>query len=173
MRIDAETGKSKLAHIGAADGDHARLLQRRHHICVAGSRRIVRQHRRSGSGCHAREIEKILPCHRNAIEYTTGAAFANTFRCRFRLRHGALRRQADKNRLVIVLIDRIERLLHQTTWIEMAALDENRKLRDVLAPVSHDIFPETGMLRTTCRLSAPWQGQLSPPCSRESTLKNT
>jgi len=32
------------------------------------------------------------------------------------------------------------------------------------------MFPETGMLRTTCRLSAAWQGQSRYPCNHKARL---
>ncbi|CUX57796.1 hypothetical protein AGR7C_Lc50020 [Agrobacterium deltaense Zutra 3/1] len=159
MRIDAETGKRELAHIGAADADHARLFQRRHHIRVARCRLIVGKHRRPRRGRHAFKVKEVFPGHRNTIEHTTGAAIANAFCRGFRLRHRPRCRQLDKNSVIVLSPDRIQCLFYQGTRIEMAALEENGKLRNVFAFMSHDIFPENGMLRARCRLSASWQGQ--------------
>lgn len=141
MRVDAKAGKRELTHIGTADRDHSGLFQRRHHIGVTGSRRIVRQHRRSGRGRHAFKVEKILPGNWNTVEHAKGTTLANAFGGTLGFRHRPRCRQADKNRLVVVFPNRIERLFRQSTRIEMPALDENGKLSDVFAPVSHDDIP--------------------------------
>ncbi len=141
MRIDAETGKCKLAHIRSADADHAGLFQRGHHIGVPRRRLIIRKHGRSGRGHRSLQIKKILPGHGNALEKPAGTAFANACRCGLRFGGGPLRRQPYENGLIGLLTDRIDCLFHQGARIKVATLDESGKLRDVLAPVSHDEIP--------------------------------
>ena len=68
MGIDTEPRKRKLAHVDAADGNHARGFQMRNHIGIVEGRRSMGKNLGARRRRQTGDVEQVLPGNRNAIE---------------------------------------------------------------------------------------------------------
>lgn len=130
MRIDAQSGKGKFAHIGAAYGDHARLPEKTDDRRIAAGGRVGGQ---DDGACRRRQpfnVEKILPGDRNAVQQTERAPFPQTFRGGARLLHPPAFEQGGEDRLVAAIRDGFKHRLGHVDGIGGAALNEDGKLGD-------------------------------------------
>ena len=150
MRIKAEAGKGKLAHIDATDGNHAGCFQSLHYIGIILRRLRIGEHDRSGRRRQAGNGKEILPGNRNAIQQPARTPFAQPLGRSRRLFLRACLKQPRENRLILVGPDRIQRLLGQRYRIETAGLDQDRQLRDRFAEMCLCHRPCSPLPPTSC-----------------------
>ena len=74
MRVEADAGIGELGHVGAADDDHALVLQPRDGSGIGGGRRGIAQHPGACGRHLARQVEDVLRGKGNAGERRNLAA---------------------------------------------------------------------------------------------------
>lgn len=130
MRIDTEAGEGELAHIGAADGDHAGIPQQSDDGRIPLGRRIPCQDARTRRRRHTFDVEKIFPGDRNTVQQSERAPLPQPFGRRARFLYRPFFKQCGENGLVGVIRDGVKDGLGHIDRIGCAALNEDGKLGD-------------------------------------------